>query len=199
MTRIPEIKFYTSPVYEGKWWDFRLTKPPKINEEQFLQSVNKIRARKQLFQEYLRDITRILGIEWSRKEIEVWMVSLSIGVFSRPLTLSLCWERGKVRDIDHLIDDLTHELIHNALIEHPRYSEALKLLEKDYAPEPFRTYVHILVHAVHVLIYKTKRGEHRMEWDIQKAQSNQPYARAWEIVQKEGPEKILEKYLGSKN
>ena len=91
MTRIPEIKFYTSPVYEGKWWDFRLTKPPKINEEQFLQSVNKIRARKQLFQEYLRDITRILGIEWSRKEIEVWMVSLSIGVFSRPLTLSLCW------------------------------------------------------------------------------------------------------------
>mgnify|MGYP001574134353 CR=1 FL=1 len=195
---IPEIKFYPSPIYESKWWDFRKIKPAKIDDETFQLLVQQIKSRKSLFEEYLRDMTNILGITWKRKEIEVWMVSLNIGCFSRPLTLSFSKQNNQPRDVDHIIDDLTHELIHNALIEQPNYNNAIERLSKDFESEPFRMHVHVLVHAVHAIIYKTKRGTQRMEWDISNSQNYPPYQRAWEVVQKEGAENILGKYLGVK-
>ncbi len=196
MTQVPDIKFYQSRIYETVWWDFRTTKPPKIEREIFEQRLEEIRSRKGLFQEYLNEMTNILGIEWKRKEIEVWLVSLNVGCFSRPLTISLSLNNSKPKDIDHIIDTLTHELIHNALIEHPHYRDALKLLEKDYSPELPIMYIHILVHAVHSIVYKNKRGTHRMEWDIERVKRNPPYRKAWKVVQKEGAENILHKYLG---
>ncbi len=192
---IPEIKYYTSPVYEGKWWDFRLTKPPRIEPREFNQLVEQIRARKNLFTQHLREMTRILGISWERKEIEVTMLPLAIGSFSRPLTLSLSKRNGKPFDIEDAADILTHELIHNALLEHSLYRDATEKLAKDYPQEPFLMQVHILVHSVHAIIYETSRGTNRKERDIQRCQKNPPYKKAWEIVEKEGSQKILKKYL----
>lgn len=195
---VPEIKFYTSPVYERVWWNFRLTKPPKIDPETFDRMVSEIRSRKNLFHEYLKDMTHLLGIEWHRKEIEVTMVSLNIGCFSRPLTISLSNRNSHPRDTEDSVDDLTHELIHNALVEHPQYKDALEKLAKDFPKEPFLMHVHVLVHAVHALIYEQKRGTHRMNRDIEQCQKNEPYKKAWKVVQEKGSSAILKKYMGVK-
>lgn len=192
---IPEIKYYTSPVYENKWWNFRLTKPPRIEPKEFDFLVAQIRTRKNLFEQHLREMTHILGITWKRKEIETTMLPLAIGSFSRPLTISLSKQNGRPMDVEDAADILTHELIHNALLEHPLYRDVVEKLAKDYSQDPFLMHVHILVHAVHAIIYESSRGTHRKERDIQRCQKNPPYKKAWEIVEKEGSKKILKKYL----
>lgn len=196
MSTVPELKIYTSRIYENAWWNYKTTKPAKLDNDVFFQRVEGVRARKRLFHEYLSDMTRILGITWKRKEIEAWLVGISIRTFSTPLTIALVTRNGKPLDVEDVVDALTHELIHNALAERDDYGEALKKLEKEYPEETFTMRVHILVHAVHAVIYTQKRGTDRLARDIESCKNSPDYVKAWEAVQHEGAENILKKYLG---
>ncbi|MDZ4255984.1 MAG: hypothetical protein U1C71_00075 [archaeon] len=192
---IPNIHFQRSWVYEQKWWEFRLTKPPRISEEAANQLFKQIKERKPLFEHLLGEITRTLQITWKRKEIEVTMIALFIGSFSKPLTISLSDAHGHPNDIEDLIDIIIHELIHNALNEHPQINAALTKIRTDYPDEPFLTHIHILVHALHMTLYEQHRGMDRAQRDIDKSALHPSYAKAWQIVTKEGAENILNKYL----
>lgn len=110
--------------------------------------------------------------------------------FSEPLTL-------KMQEDKDMGDTLVHELMHVLLAHnHETGGWELKKMKKflrDFKDEPMLTRNHILVHAMHYLIYKDIMPE---RIDAILNYSKRPeYVRAWEIVNKIGAEELIEKYL----
>lgn len=194
----PELKFYMSPFYEGQLIEFNPQKPNELPRKEFRELVEKIKLRKVQLHQYLEELTRILQIKWERKEIEVWFVNVHHRSFSHPTTISIVDAKGP-RDVEEIIDITMHELTHVMLYLHPLFKEALEKLNNDYPDTTVNTRIHILVHAALAKYYQNVRGLHRMEMDRQYLEIYPEYKLSWDIVVKEGPEKILEKYLGIKH
>lgn len=92
-----------------------------------------------------------------------------------------------------MIPTITHELIHNLLL-----GANLEYVKKEYPEEARKVRVHILVHAIHEHIYLKFFEKERLERDKERMASIPEYKRAWDIVEKEGHERIVEK-LREKN
>jgi len=94
------------------------------------------------------------------------------------------------------IDTLTHELIHQIHIQN---GKKVNELQKNYIPKKYPnesqlTSNHIFVHAIHKKIYLSLFNKTRLNRDIKRCEKSPDYKRAWEIVEKEGYENLINKF-----
>lgn len=137
----------------------------------------------------LEKISDISGLKWNVNEISCYIVG-SCRPMSDPLTIKKC------NDITHAIDILTHELIHHLQsgINDKKWSKWEKYLDKKYSRETKTTRDHIFLNAVHMALYLDLFGADRLMRDMWNSNVSNDYKRSWEIVENEGPDKIVRKF-----
>lgn len=191
---IPKVKFNYSWPYEKTWEEYAKKYPKKVMGRnpgtlgiiQFIGEIEPLWKKEEC--RILKEISKIAGLKWKNREITCYIVGECIPM-SDPLTMPV------IRKYPNwFIDVLTHELIHR--IFNDNNLEEKDLFEKlypKYKKEDISTRNHVLIHAIHKQIYLIFFGEIRLKEDIRLSSRSKPYARAWEIVEKEGHEKIIEK------
>ncbi|TAK57492.1 hypothetical protein EPO17_01815 [Patescibacteria group bacterium] len=139
----------------------------------------------------LGGIATILKLQWYTPQIKCYILNAVIGhSFSDPLTVQY------FKTPEEYIHTLTHELIHCILIENQNQSIIKKSWENliaEYKSESRVTRVHIIVHAVHEIILK-KLFPEQLEKEKVKV-DNPHYIKSWEIVDRVGAEKVVEKFI----
>ncbi|MFH0714712.1 MAG: hypothetical protein V1847_02905 [Candidatus Diapherotrites archaeon] len=195
---LPELEFKRSRIYERTLLRLAKKEPmARLKRPVLLETFGNLEARKPELTTILKEITKILGINWKRKSIRIYCLSFREHgtTFSDPLTVSLCTSKGQPAEIENLVDLITHELIHNAFEEISGFCEIVERLKKDFPNLPEDAHSHILLHAVHSLIYKKFSNLEQFEADKKKAESHSELASAWKIVEQEGAETLVSKYL----
>jgi hypothetical protein len=135
----------------------------------------------------LSEMSKSYGLKWKEDILDCYVVGSTIP-FSDPLTLPSYFSN------ERLVDTLTHELIHQIQIQNRDKTHPLfKWLDKRYAKESQNARIHIPVHAVHAQICLDLFDETRLRRIIKSVQKSD-YIRAWEIVQNEGHEKLIEEF-----
>ncbi|MDO8537263.1 MAG: hypothetical protein Q7S21_00095 [archaeon] len=197
---LPEIEFKYSKIYESHLLKL-INKEPisKLEKEIFLNIFEKLNSNKNEIINNLKEITKILNVNWNRKTIRIYCLSFREHntTFSDPLTISLCTKTCTPIEIEDIVDLITHELIHNALDEMPETKNALKKLKNDFPELAENSYSHILVYSVHYLIYEKMKKLNRQVLDKTKTFNKSDYFNAWVAVEKHGAKNILLKYLFS--
>jgi hypothetical protein len=137
----------------------------------------------------LEKISEISGLDWKIKNISCYIVG-TCRPMSDPLTIKKC------NDITHAVDILTHELIHNlqSQINEKKWEKWQKYIDKKYARESSTTRDHILLNAIHMALYLDYFGADRLMRDMWNSNVSTDYKRSWEIVENEGPDKIVRKF-----
>ncbi len=108
--------------------------------------------------------------------------------FSDPLTVRV------YKKDEYTQDTLVHELCHVIMSQNNvGKTKAWQQLEEDYKDEPAVVRVHIVVHAIHQLVYKNIFPD-RLN-SIQTFAEALAYVRSWEIVKEVGAQKVVDKYL----
>ena len=195
---LPDLEFKRSKIYEKTLLRLIKKEPmARLERPILLETFEKLESRKSELNRILSEITNILHIQWNRKSIRIYALSFREHgtTFSDPLTISLCTSSGKPAEMEDVVDLISHELIHNAIEEIPDYPPILEKLKQDFPSLPEDAYSHIIVHAVHFLVYKKLRSLTRYEADKEKAKTRSDLSAAWNIVDKTGAEKILSKYI----
>lgn len=130
-------------------------------------------------------LKRITHLEFTSKEITCYLNSKA--AFSDPLSL-------KIEDSNYMLDNLVHELIHVLLTNnYKKIEEDIAAFHKKFQNEVFITRIHILIHAVHLLLAQEVFPE-RIK-DIQEYSVNKDYRKAWEIVNNIGADKIVKDFF----
>lgn len=199
---IPEIEFRYSWIY-AKRLAFYTYYPKNVpnnveknidnyyhKSKKTIKNLNKIWSKKG--DQILKKIQQVSGFKWKEKKIIVYLAPVK-GAFSDPLTMS---SRIAEKPKD-AIDLLTHELLHqiqsqnSEKVDNNYYKRHIR---KKYKKEIITTQNHIFLHAAHKKIYLELIGEDRLNNDIKKCQKAPGYKRAWEIVEEEGYENILNQF-----
>ena len=135
----------------------------------------------------LQEISKLTNLHWIEKIIKVYVVG-NFRPYSDPLTVRL---ENNPKDF---IDILTHELIHQIQSQNSKiFKKWLAYMKKKYKKEKRRTKSHILLHAVHKMIYLRLFNKKRLNRNIKRSYRDS-YKRAWEIVEEEGAENIIKKF-----
>lgn len=200
---IPKIEFRYSSIYDEfnkKYLEtyYKAYKKPKTKIllkkypsqkklENYIKKIKPLWKNKE--KKILTEIAKITGLKWREKKIRVYLVGKCIP-FSDPLTMP------PYKDKDEFIDTLTHELIHQIQMQadDKLWKKWWAYIKQNYGKELRKTKSHILLHAVHWEIYLRLFNKRHLEENIKKSSRNEPYRKAWEIVQKEGHENIIKKF-----
>ncbi len=190
-TNIPDIIFRYSFIYDWIWKinlekemkDFHYPEEKEVRE--YIQDIEKKWQKKE--QDILQEIVKITEHQWKQDRIICYVVGrvFPFVAFSDPLTMSLFSDKEK------FIDVLVHEIIHRFLFFNKEINR--NFIEKKYLKESRITKIHILVHAIHKHIYLSFFDQERLDQDIKNARKKEDYKRAWDIVEKEGYKKIINK------
>ncbi|MEK6916085.1 MAG: hypothetical protein AABW89_06100 [Nanoarchaeota archaeon] len=194
---LPKIEFRYSYIYDDvyrhsveikeflKRADKKYPSPYEIIK--FLDGLRN--AWKNQGERILKTINKVSGLKWSDKTMVCYVVGFCRPM-SDPLTIKFC------KDIDHTIDILTHELIHNIQlsVDNKKWNKWLKYLDFNYRNESKTTKDHILLNAFHTEIYLKLFDSERLERDIENSHISPDYLKSWKIVEKEGHEKIINKF-----
>lgn len=137
----------------------------------------------------LRELSKVTKLRWYEREI-ICYITAGIVSFSDPLTLSL------KKDVDHMLDVLTHELIHRLLSEEKNWQKIhrnWKRLMSEYKKEEQKVRTHIVIHAIHAHIFKKFFGANRFAGELQNVRDSgkSAYIRAWGIVKRDGYKEII--------
>lgn len=137
----------------------------------------------------LEEMSNISGIKWKTRDLSCYVVG-ACRPMSDPLTIKIC------NDITHGIDILTHELIHQlqSTVPDKKWGKWEKYLNEKYPRETKTTKDHIFLNAVHMALYLQLFGADRLMRDMWNSNVSNDYKRSWEIVEKEGPDKIVNKF-----
>ena len=184
---IPKIDFVYSGVYDGIW-----LKPKNKLDQKFIKkyfnSIEKIWRKEG--GKILKEISKISSLKWKEKKVKCYFISGG-RCFSDPLTIKY------FKNKNQFIDTLTHELIHQIQIQNADWDKWKKYHK--YGKESFKTQSHIFLHAVHYKILSNLYGRNRLEKNIRRHNKWKDYKKAWEIVIKETPEKIIKEFKKSQN
>ena len=193
----PKIIFRYSNVYY-EFLKTGLTKrkkfkyPSERTKKKVLNYIRKIeKTWKKDEKKVLKEISKITGLKWKEKYIYCYIVSEGNFALSDPMTLPIYKKPAA------FIDLLVHELVHRIFVPEENFQKskkAWKYIYRKYKNETERTKIHIVIHAIHNHIYLKLYNEKRLKRDIQWAAPHRDYRRAWEIVQKEGYQKIIEEF-----
>lgn len=187
---IPKIVLRYSWVYDEQWKNSskkkkRYPSPKRI--ERFVKKVEKLWRIDE--RKILNELQNVTKLKWKR-DITCYVVGEGIA-FSDPLTLPMIEKYP-----DYFIDILIHELLHQLLFvqNEVETKKAWAYIFKKYKKEALNTKIHIPVHAVHKHIYMKFFNESRLKRDINLVKFKPDYRRAWEIVQKDGYQNIINEF-----
>lgn len=191
---IPKLQFHRSYIYDEylkRDTDF------KMPTEDFIdKNTDKIITKwKKYDKRILKEIEKVAGVPWRESHIYIYTTA-GVGWFSEPLTLSI------TKDIDFIFHTLTHELIHRILNENenwPKLEKGYNKLIKDFNEEELVTSGHVPIHAIHKHIYLKLFSQRELKKEIRFMKKNDDlYYRSWQIVENEGFENIIRKYINPK-
>ncbi|MBS3094409.1 hypothetical protein J4474_01965 [Candidatus Pacearchaeota archaeon] len=194
---IPKIEFRYSDVYDRNYRNSKFIQNYLEEKNQKYPSkkeiLNYIKKAENIWEEkrekILKEISKISGFEWKEKRIICYVVGVG-RPFSDPLTI-----RTYGRNINRFIETLTHELIHQIFIQNKKeYSKWNNFVLRKYEKEERLTKSHILLSAIHWKLLEKLRGKIAIEKEIKKYKDSPDYKISWEIVKKEGAEKIIKKF-----
>ena len=135
-------------------------------------------------------------LKWKKKEIVAYVIKISsIMPISNPLTIPIQFKsREKIFTLskERFIDMMIHELIHNLFIQNEKeMKDYFNFILKKYKDENFNTSIHLLLHAIHKKIFIKFFKKERLNQEIEMNKFYPDYKRSWEIVKKEGENKII--------
>jgi len=190
-----KINFRYSWIYNQNLekWTRNLKHTPKKRFtpreiENYIKAVEKLWEPKE--KKILRELEKIAKLKWKEKEIICYIVGKCIP-FSDPLTIPL------YKNKNWFIDVLIHELIHQLFTQESnmeRAERSWKFFFNKYNKESHNVKIHIPLHAIHSKIYHKFFNKKRLKRDIKIMENYRDYKRAWEIVGKEGYQKIIEDF-----
>ena len=137
----------------------------------------------------LKGLIEITGLDFKNQIIDVHIVSGNPRQISNPLII----KSGFLPD--EFVDVLTHELLHRLLTINKIKKEIM--VSEKYTEETVATQNHIIVHALLKYIYlDILKDDSRLRKNIEdsKKHSTNEYARAWDIVEKEGYMKLINEF-----
>ncbi len=189
---IPTLKFKYSWIYDQNWKNwlklYKLT-PINLSVDQILRRIEKIQKIWSKHEHnILKEISTTSHLPWKEEEITCYVVSRCIP-FSDPLTID-----ANRSDETKTIDILTHELIHRIFVQEGNMQKSQKAwdyFQKKYSGQSLNVITHILLHAIHMHIFLKFFDRKRLEREIKILKHLDDYRRAWEIVLKEGYQRII--------
>lgn len=130
------------------------------------------------------EIQKTLGLKFKQNTLDVYRVSSFDVTFSDPLLISMSYsKKGFVRA-------LTHELLHRLLTDNTKKAPVDEIWEEMFPGETTLTRNHVLVFAVITHLFTDVLYEPGM-LARERAVGDPEYARAWQIVDERGYEKII--------
>ncbi len=194
---IPKIDFKYSYLYDELYRSSTdLNKILKRNGKKYPPAIEIIEFMNKLEivwgnegNKILTKISRLSGIKWKTPNISCYIVG-ACRPMSDPLTIKVC------NDITHAVDVLTHELIHclQIGINDKKWAKWEKYLDSKYPRENKNTKDHLFLNAVHMALYLDFFGADRLIRDMWNSNVSVDYKRSWQIVEREGPDKIVSKF-----
>ncbi len=192
---IPKIIFKYSWIYDQNWKEWiKIYKRKKGRYPSTKQILNYIEKVEKLWRKdekkILEELSKVSGLKWRSKIIYCYVVGRCIP-FSDPLTLSL------YDKLDYFIDVLIHELIHQLFTQRGNMDKSKKAwnyINRKYRKESHTTRIHIPLHAIHSYIYLKFFDKKRLSRDIKRISFLPDYKKSWEIVEREGYEKIIKEF-----
>ncbi|HVZ11156.1 MAG TPA: hypothetical protein VG941_01965, partial [Candidatus Paceibacterota bacterium] len=183
---IPKTQFHHSPTYEE-----HLIKPAglvPLKNDVLYRDTRKLELKWQKIEKkILQEISKITGLPWRESHIYIYITS-NESWFSEPLTLSI------TRDTNTLLQILVHELIHRIISENENWmairNRWYKLMGK-YEEEKLNARIHIPIHAIHRQIFLVFFGQKALQSEIERMKDDPDYARAWELVERDGYKNII--------
>lgn len=196
----PQLNFVYSDVYDNHWFEYCKLLGIHENYPDKKAINSRISSAKEFWdingEKILDSISTCSNLKWKKSEIDCYVVGKATS-FSKPLTMSLNLQKGTVKDLESWVDVLTHELIHNILVQN-RWSDFkdLQLFLSSLGEISLKTKNHIPVNAIHYLVYGEVFSKERLDYDIQTAKAFAPdYYKAWEIVLKKGAKNIVNLFV----
>ncbi len=193
---IPKIEFRYSRIYdEGYRNSSVITKFLKEKNKSYPSHKKLILYSEKVNKDWnengrkiLKEISRVFGLKWKEKKIICYIIGAG-RPFSDPLTIGF---REKIEDFR---DTLTHELIHQIQIQNKlKMKKWLNYIYKKYEKENPVVKSHILLDAILYKVLENIYDEKKLNKVIKNDSRFDGYKRAWEIVKKETPDKIIEKF-----
>lgn len=138
----------------------------------------------------LKSMCAILGLEFKRNAIDVYIVSGNPRQLSAPIVIKSGFTP------DEFVDSLTHELIH-ALFGDNGKIVPISIWDEMFPGETKLVKSHAVVHSVLKYIYlDVLKDDKRLEKNIagSKKHDTNDYFRAWEIVDEKGYTEIIKKF-----
>jgi hypothetical protein len=144
-------------------------------------------------QKILSAMTDKLELAFYQKVIDVYIAPW-FAAFSDPMVIGVTYSP------DRFVDVLTHEILHRLLTDNtslPLDTEYLAIWQKLFGKShTCNSLVHIPVHAMHKYIYlEVLKDRNRLARDVEnnKRFGTKDYLEAWDYVDKQGYNKIIEK------
>lgn len=195
MQVIPHLQFIYSDIYDqqcrriAKVLKYASPYPAKKSIIDFGQKLE--REWEKNYEKVLKEISKTTNLAWKEKDIACYIVGQAMPI-SAPLTIPVF--KAPV-PIDYAVDVMIHELIHRILSQptnKKNWQNIEKRLKKRWPKLNENTRLHILVQAIHEVIFLTVFDEHRLEREKRLMSEFADYRKAWSIIEKEGAENILD-------
>ena len=174
-----DIKFKYSNVYETHL-------NPDARPLTHTEIVTKIATMEAFWKEYYTNIENaykeVTGLSFKRDSVICYVNSGK--TFSDPLSL-------EIEDDKDMQDNLVHELIHILLTDNHSSFEAKQLeLYKKFPEEVFTTKIHVIVHAIHLLVAQKlfpERVDRIVNYSVLRA-----YRKSWDIVKEMSAQAVVD-------
>lgn len=190
---IPKIVFKYSYIYDLHWkkwvkiYKNDLDYPSSRKILNYIKKIEPIWKKEE--SKVLKELSKIIHLKWKTNRITCYVVGKSLD-FSDPLTMHIS------RPADYFVDILIHELIHELLGQNDciRQRKMWNYFKIKYKTGSKNTRYHLPVHAIHAHIFMKFYGKIRLQREIKDASADPEYKKSWDIVQKEGYQKIINEF-----
>ena len=197
-----KIKFVWSWIYEQAYHSLGV-KSEKFDYEKYSEFIEKFVSQLRPLwedreEDILKTISENIGLMWKENAIKCYVVKRSyMFPISDPLTIPIEFEGEEIFRLSQgrYISMLTHELIHNILIQNEeKTNRYFKEIFQRYPDEKFDTIIHLIIHAIHKKVLLNVFSEEELKKEIESNQFYPDYKRSWEIVQEKGEEFIIKEF-----
>lgn len=190
---LPEISIIYSPPYE---WNYFFAAKKRWSTKLLSQGYKyQTRLRKRWTRDekkVLRTISKVTGLKWKERTIRCYIVAHSLPI-SEPLTVPM------LKNLDASVEAMIHELVHQIFIQNNTFGVGPEYAKK-YRRENWNTIIHLPVQAVVKIVLEKTYGDdagryikYEQWWrDYPKSPLAPEYRRAWEIMNKEGAQRIID-------
>jgi len=192
-----EIEFRYSFIYEQQSRNFEEFDFEKveIGTKNFILKLEG--DWKKIEKEVINYMEEITNLKFKSNKINCYVVHTSQNMpLSDPLTIAinLKTDEGTFKlEKERYLDMLVHEIIHNLFIENEEETkEYFKVLFSGRYSNNWNVSIHVLVHAIHKKIFDKFFSKERLEEELEISSYYLDYKEAWDIVLKEGEDKIIE-------